>query len=118
MNDENILLEVRPSWLNFVIHFLFFWLLIPLIIALWKRASLVLRVTSSKVLLEEGVLNKNNKELYISDLRSIDTKQNILQRIFGIGDIMIATSGTENYECEAKGVPDPKGIKNLINQYR
>ena len=44
MTDEKLLLEARPSWWNFFWHLVFFWLIIPPIIALWKRQALVLRV--------------------------------------------------------------------------
>jgi len=118
MNDEKVLLEVRPSWWNFFWHIVFFWLIIPIIVALWKRAGLTLRVTDEKVILDKGVLSKNIKEIFISDIRTIDVKQSLLQRIFKIGDIMIATAGTSGYEDVAYGLPDPKGIKDLISGQR
>ena len=94
------------------------WLIIPLIVALWKRAGLVLRVTEEKVILERGVLSKEIKEIFIPDIRTIDVKQSLLQRIFRIGDIMIATAGTDGYEDVIYGLPDPKGIKALISSQR
>jgi len=114
MSGEKLLLEARPSWWNFFWHFVFFWLIIPLIIALWKRRALVLRVYESRVSLEKGVLSKNFVELFIKDVRTINIKQGLLQRIFRIGDVMIATAGTAGYEIVASGLPGPKRIKDLI----
>ncbi|MCH7760287.1 PH domain-containing protein [candidate division TA06 bacterium] len=114
MKDEKLLLEARPSWWNFFWHLVFFWLIIPLIVAFWKRAALVLRVYGDRVVLEKGVLSKNVKDIFITDIRTIDTKQSLLQRIFKIGDVMIATAGTSGYEDVAHGLPDPRGIKELI----
>ena len=114
MKDEELLLEARPSWWNFFWHLVFFWLIIPLIVAFWKRAALVLRVYGDRVVLEKGVLSKNVKDIFITDIRTIDTKQSLLQRIFKIGDVMIATAGTSGYEDVAHGLPDPRGIKELI----
>jgi uncharacterized membrane protein YdbT with pleckstrin-like domain len=71
-----------------------------------------------KAILERGVLSKEIKEIFIPDIRTIDVKQSLLQRIFRIGDIMIATAGTDGYEDVIYGLPDPKGIKALISSQR
>jgi uncharacterized membrane protein YdbT with pleckstrin-like domain len=118
MSEEKLLLEARPAWWNFFWHFVFFWLIIPLIIALWKRRALVLRVYDDRVSLETGVLSKNFVELFIKDVRTINIKQSIVQRIFKIGDVMIATAGISGYELVAYGLPGPKRIKDLIIEQR
>ena len=118
MTEDRVLLEVRPSWWGFFWHLIFFWLIIPLIIALWKRASLVLRVYDDRVVLERGVLSKDVKEIFIADIRAIDVSQSFFQRIIGAGDIMLATAGTEGYEEVARGVHDPMGVKELVISQR
>lgn len=114
MNAEKLLLEARPSWWNFFWHFVFFWLIIPLIIALWKRWALVLRVYEGRVSLEKGVLSKNFTELFIKDIRTINIKQGLVQRIFKVGDVMVATAGTAGYEIFAYGLPHPRRVRDLI----
>ena len=118
MTDEELLLEARPSWWNFFWHFVFFFLIIPPIMALWKRWALVLRVYEDRVSLEKGVLSKNFTELFIKDIRTINIKQGIVQRIFRVGDVMIATAGTSGYEHFAYGLPGPRRIKDLIIEQR
>lgn len=81
MNGEQVLLETRPSWWNYFWYLVFGWLIVPLLMALWKRAGLALRVTPDKVILEKGVLSKETKEVFISDIRTIDIKQSLFQRI-------------------------------------
>jgi uncharacterized membrane protein YdbT with pleckstrin-like domain len=114
MKEEKLLLEARPAWWNFFWHFVFFWLIIPLIIALWKRRALVLRVYDDRVSLEKGVLSKNFTELFIKDIRTINIKQGIVQRIFKVGDVTIATAGTSGYEIVAYGLPGPRRVKDLV----
>jgi len=118
MTEEELLLEARPSWWNFFWHFVFFFLIIPPIMALWKRWALVLRVYEDRVSLEKGVLSKNFTELFIKDIRTINIKQGIVQRIFRVGDVMIATAGTSGYEHFAYGLPGPRRIKDLIIEQR
>src|SRR5438093_501279 len=56
---NELLLEVRPSWWNYFWLLVFFWLLVPLVIALCRRASTVLRVYSNRVTLERGLFSKS-----------------------------------------------------------
>jgi pSer/pThr/pTyr-binding forkhead associated (FHA) protein len=111
-------LEFRPSWWNYAIHILFFWLIIPLVIAIWQRMSVVLRVTKKKVVLERGVLSKEKKEVFISDIRTMDVKKSFLQRMFGVGDVMIATAGTGDYEDVVSGLPNPEKVKEVVTKQR
>lgn len=115
MSTEQPIKTVKPSWWNFFWHIVFFWLLfIPVIVALVKRASLTLYIYESKVILEKGLLSKNSTEICISDIRTINVNQSLLQRLFGIGDISIATAATSGYEDFAYGLPDPKGLTDLL----
>ena len=114
MEYDRPLLEVRPSWWHFFWYFFFFWLIIPLLIAFWKRRALVLRLFEDRVFLETGVLSKNYTEVFIKDIRAINVQQSITQRIFKIGNVMIATAGTLGYEFSTYGLPDPVRIKNMI----
>lgn len=112
-NDKVIV--ARPSWLNFVVHALFFWLVIPVFVAIWKKFSLVLKVTEDKVIMERGILSKKKKEIFTSDVRTIDIDQSMLQRMFGIGDVKIAAAGTGGYEDVAYGMANPEKIKEAID---
>ena len=115
---EKLLVEAHPSWWNFFWYLFFSWLIIPLIIALWKRAGLKLFVYSDRVVLERGVLSKHMSQVLISDIRSIDTKYGLWQRMFRLGDILIGTAGMSGYEIVAEGLPNPKGIAALILEQR
>ncbi len=114
VDEDEILLHVQPSWWNFFWHLVFFFLIIPPIIALWLRAGLKIKVYSDRIVFEKGVLSKDVKEIFCADVRTIDVKQSLWQRIIGIGDIALATSGTSGYEEEAHGIPDPIGLKDMI----
>jgi uncharacterized membrane protein YdbT with pleckstrin-like domain len=111
---NELLAEVRPSWWNYFWHIFFFWLIVPPIIAAFKRASVVLRVYSGRVTLERGIFSKCYQDFVPRDIRSIDIDQSLLGRIVGIGDITISTAATVEAAEKIEGVPDPKGIKELI----
>ena len=114
MEDEEVLLEAHPSWGNYLLHFIFFWLILPLIIAWLARRSELMRITENRVSVEWGILHKVKKEIFINDMRAIEVTQGITHRLFGIGDIKIATAGTNDYELVLWGYPIPNEIKAFI----
>ena len=117
-DTQSVLLEVRPSWWNFGWHLLFFWLLIPLLIALYRRHSFVMRIYSDRVSVEEGFWSKETSEFFIKDIRSIDVRQGVWGRLVGIGDVTISTAATVDAAEEARGVAQPNRIKELLISQR
>jgi len=113
-DTTRLLLEVRSSWWNFFWYLVFAWLLIPLLIALWKRNSMVLRVYPDRVKRERGRVSKEYRELFINDIRSIDVDQGLLGRMFGLGDLSISTAATQDAAEVMPGLPHPLRIKDLI----
>ena len=111
---DKLLAEARPSWWNFFWHLLFFWLIVPLLVAWWRRASVVLRIYPGRVVLERGLISKCNREFMVNDIRAIDIDQSFLARMVGIGNLTISTAATVDAVENIEGIPDPKGIRELI----
>ena len=116
--DDELLLEVEPSWWHYFWYLVFGWLLIPLLIALWKQASLTLRVYPDRVVLETGLVSKRVIDLAITDINTFEIIQTFFQRLCRIGDIKMATSGVEGYELVACGLPNPKRINEIVAAQR
>ena len=113
-HPSELLLEVRPSWWNYFWHLFFFWLIVPVIVAWWKRAATVLRVYPNRVTLERGLFSKCYQDFLPRDIRSIDVDQSFIARMSGIGDITISTAAAVEGAERIEGVPDPRGIRELI----
>jgi hypothetical protein len=108
------LAEVRPSWWGYFWHLFFFWLIVPPIVAYFRRASTVLRIFPERITLARGLLSKCYRDYNPRDIRSIDIDQSFLQRIVGIGDITLSTAATAEGAEQIKSIPDPKGVRDLI----
>ncbi len=92
--------------------------LIPL--ALWwvwnKRITLV--ITSESTVLRRGLLAKHTNEVLHTSVRNIHINQSIINRIFGVGQISIASAGSAEIEIIVRGMPSPAKVRKLINDNR
>lgn len=109
-----MLAEVRPSWWGYFWHLFFFWLIVPPIVAYFRRNSTVLRIFPERITLARGLLSKSYRDYNPLDIRSIDIDQSLLQRIIGIGDLTISTAAAAEGAEQIKSIPDPKSVRDLI----
>jgi membrane protein YdbS with pleckstrin-like domain len=114
VDAQPVLLEVRPSWWNFGWHLVFCWLIVPLLIALYRRHCFRMRIYADRVSVEQGFWTKESSEFFIKDIRSVDVRQGVWGRLVGIGDVTISTAASVDAAEEAFGVPDPNRIKELL----
>ena len=101
-----------------MIPLIFGWLIIPLFYVWWKRISTKLRIyEDGRIVLENGVLNKDYQEIMIDHGRSIRVQQSFVDRILNIGTLIISTAGRAtdfDEELLIKGIERPKDTKKLI----
>ncbi len=112
------LLQVRPSWWHFFWYLVFAWLLIPWLIAWFKRQQTLMRVYADRVSLERGVFTRCYREFFIRDIRSIDIDQGVLDKLVGIGDLTFSTAAGADGTEFIEGIPDPQRIRDLVIAHR
>lgn len=114
VSKAEVLAEIRPSWWGYFWHLFFFWLIVPPIIAYFRRAATVLQIYPERIHLERGLLTKSFQDYNPRDIRSIDIAQSFFQRLAGIGDITISTAAAVEAADRLYSIPDPKGVRDLI----
>jgi uncharacterized membrane protein YdbT with pleckstrin-like domain len=124
MKTETILYDTTPSMLrNRPLLFLFGLVtvigIILILLPWWLLASNTrLTVTNERVTFKTGILAKNIREIFLSDIRSIQIDQTFQQRIFNTGKVEISSSATADAEISISGIPNPYEVKKLIDEYR
>jgi hypothetical protein len=111
---NQVLAEIRPSWWGYFWHLFFFWLIVPPIIAYFKRGATVLRISADRITLSRGLMSKCYRDYHPGDIRSIDIDQSFFQRMVGIGDLSMSTAASAEGAEEILSIPDPKGVRDLI----
>lgn len=124
--EEQKLYEAHPSMFrNHATWFVLSVILIPVglglvILLIWYLQCLgtTLTVTNERITLRKGILSKYTNEIYHTDVRNVQVSQSMLQRVFRVGKIGVATAGHGDVEIIVSGMPDPQKVKKIIDQYR
>jgi membrane protein YdbS with pleckstrin-like domain len=75
-------------------------------------------VSNKRTVRHEGIIRRHTTEVLHNHVRSVDIRQNFLQRIFGVGALGIDSAGQDGIEIEVRDIPRPYEIKKVIDQYR
>lgn len=103
---------IRIAWI--VIAALVVWRAVSVIIALARIRSTTYTITNQRVMIESGIMEKKLEDI---DLRYIDDtvfRQRVVERMLGIGNVMIVSSDKTTPNYVLRGIPDPRALRELI----
>jgi uncharacterized membrane protein YdbT with pleckstrin-like domain len=83
-----------------------------------KNYSTRLALTETVVIYTQGILNTRRTEVRMADIRTVHVEQSFMERILRTGSIMISSAGSDGYEIEVHGMPNPAKVRRLIDQFR
>lgn len=92
-----------------------------IVLAVWKvqRLGESIRITTKRIIDKQGLLSRNTSEIRIADIRHLEIRQSFWQRIWGIGNLEIATAAADDgVEISMKNCPDPTRLQRIIDLYR
>jgi uncharacterized membrane protein YdbT with pleckstrin-like domain len=122
MAEEKELWRGTPSqWVNlpwYILWLLLFWLVIPLFILLWQWLVIrttVYELTSERLKLRRGVLNKHLDEVELYRVRDYKFEQPFFLRLFGLGNILLQTSDRSHPSVRLRAV---RGGEQLYERVR
>ena len=122
-SEENVWTGSPSQLLNAPLYAacgLLFWLVVPIFIALWKW--LVLRntryeLTSERLKMRQGVLNKELDELELYRVRDHKLEQPFFLRIFSLGNITLRTADTSHPYIVLRAIHDGEHVLDLIRKH-
>jgi uncharacterized membrane protein YdbT with pleckstrin-like domain len=141
MEPETIICEVTPSQILNLRSFIFcilamvliiivsiftysnsvLWLLIlPAAFAFWKWweiKSKKLRLTSQRIIVSEGVLNRTTNETELYRVRDTTIEEPFLYRLFKVGNVIVFTTDEANAVLHLKAFKAPHSLKDQIRHY-
>lgn len=83
----------------------------------WRLAVLKThnyRVSNQRIIVETGVFSKRIEEIDMRVVEDFKLEQTFLERLLGIGDIVIVSSDRTSAQQTMWGLPEPREIRELI----
>lgn len=122
--------EERTVWLgtpsqvinlgSFILLGLFFWLVIPLFVILWKWLvvkNMKYELTTERLRLRHGVFNKKLDELELYRVRDYKLDQPFFLRIFSLANIILQTSDRSHPTVIIQAIPDAENLREQLRNY-
>ena len=72
-------------------------------------------LTREKLLVETGILNKDQEEIRLYRIMDMTLKRSFWQRLFGLGTIHCCTADKTAPEMDIKWIPDSANVKELLS---
>ncbi|HVN88230.1 MAG TPA: PH domain-containing protein [Candidatus Binataceae bacterium] len=75
-------------------------------------------LTSDRLIERRGLLASSRREMELADVRSIEVTRSLGQRLFGLGDVMIASAASAEFLIRLSNIPDPEQVAEMLRQAR
>ena len=79
----------------------------------YRRYSWAYTIDSETIESREGVIARKVCSIRVNDLRNINVKQSLIQRLMGVGDVEFSSAGGSGIEVTFHGVDQPLEVKAL-----
>ncbi|MEW6419498.1 MAG: PH domain-containing protein [Nitrospirota bacterium] len=130
--DEKTIYRERPSWLNYYVLYIMGFiisgitlkageigggliiLLITGLLAAIFRFRYLFIVTNDRIMVRVGLIARNTTEMRIRHIRTMMAKQNIVERLLGIGTLITISAAEGEAAVVFKGIRDPQGVNEKI----
>ena len=87
-----------------------------LAVVIYRRYSWAYTINGETIESREGLIARKVSSIRVRDLRNINVKQTLWQRLMGVGDVEFSSAGGSGIEVSFRGVNDPLQVKSLAQR--
>jgi len=93
---------------------------VPLALVAWSvvltKASTHYRLTSQRLFVTKGILSRTISEVELVRIDDVAVRHNLVQRVYGVGDVLLTTTDKADSEIEIHGIDNPVAVKEMIRE--
>lgn len=71
-------------------------------------------VTNERTIWARGIFDRETSEVQHDDVRNIQLRKTLIDRILGVGRIAISSAGQDDMEIDIRGVPSPSKVADAV----
>jgi uncharacterized membrane protein YdbT with pleckstrin-like domain len=75
-------------------------------------------LTSDRLIEKQGLVASRRREMELADIRSVEVSKRVFQRMFGLGDVTIASAASADYAIRLNDIYDPDDAAETIRKAR
>ncbi|GAC18178.1 PH domain-containing protein [Paraglaciecola arctica] len=121
--EKNVWLGTPSQVVNlgsYILLGLFFWLVIPLFVILWKWLDVKntkYELTTERIRTRHGILNKETDELELYRVRDYKLEQPFFLRMFSLGNIILETSDRSHPTIVIKAISNGEELREKLRTH-
>jgi len=73
-------------------------------------------ISADSVMVHQGLIKRKKNTIKLQDVRSVDTDQSIIERLFKVGTVSLGTAGTAGFDVILKYVANPTDLEEELNR--
>lgn len=82
----------------------------------FRRLGVLYTITDRRIVERQGILRRDERSAHIDRVQNVNVRQGVVERILGIGTVEIETAGNDEADIYMRGVSDPIGIRQQMDQ--
>jgi uncharacterized membrane protein YdbT with pleckstrin-like domain len=88
------------------------------LVLLYRRLTVRYRLTTFRFFHDTGLLSRTGNRVEVIDIDDVTVHQGLIERMFGVGTILVRSSDTTDPELSLPGIDDAKRVADLIDGTR
>jgi uncharacterized membrane protein YdbT with pleckstrin-like domain len=83
---------------------------------LLKRTATTYLVSTQRLYIRRGMLNRHVQQTRIDRVQNVNTEQSFRERLLRVGTVDFDTAGTDDSEFRFVGIAEPGGVVNAVDK--
>jgi len=88
------------------------------IVTMIRARTVSWSLTSYRLIEKRGLVASRRREMELADIRSVEVDKRVFQRLFGLGDVTIASAASADYAIRLHEINDPDDAAETIRKAR
>ena len=89
---------------------------VVLVVGFVRRMATTYLVTTQRLYIRRGILNKRSQQTRIDRVQNVNTKQTLIDRIVRVGTVDFDTAGTDDSEFRFVGIAAPDHVVAVVDR--